>query len=87
MERAFCRNGHFIHIFFPLWLGITNFVLRHPVYKMGNFKYCVIYKYDFHRGTSAGETARRPNDVYGARGSSATTSELAIGCGVSDKTV
>ena len=32
---------------------------------MENLKYSVIYEYEFHRGTSAAETARRINDVYG----------------------
>lgn len=98
---------------------------------MENLKYRVIYEYEFHRGTSAAETARRINNVYeGAtvkentvrfwfqrfrsgnfdlqnkpRGRpetrvnneelkviveadpSQTTSELAAGFGVSDKTV
>ena len=34
---------------------------------MENLKYRVIYEYEFHRGTSAVETARRINDVYGSR--------------------
>jgi histone-lysine N-methyltransferase SETMAR len=98
---------------------------------MENLKYRVIFEYEFHRGTSASETARRINDVYGdgaakenivrfwfqrfrsgnfnlqnkPRGRpetnvdneelrtilevdpSQSTSELAVGCGVSDKTV
>lgn len=33
---------------------------------MENLKYRVIYEYEFYRGTSAAETARRINDVYGA---------------------
>ncbi|KAJ0170190.1 hypothetical protein K1T71_014118 [Dendrolimus kikuchii] len=32
---------------------------------MKNLKYCIIYEYEFHRGTSAAETARRINNVYG----------------------
>ncbi|CAG9093900.1 unnamed protein product [Plutella xylostella] len=32
---------------------------------MENLKYRVIYEYEFHRGTSAAERARRINDVYG----------------------
>ncbi|XP_045459275.1 histone-lysine N-methyltransferase SETMAR-like [Melitaea cinxia] len=98
---------------------------------MENLKYRVIYEYKFHSGTSAAETARRVNDLYGCgvanentvrfwfqrfcsrnfylrnkpRGrletkvdneelkaiveadSPQTTSELAAGCGVTDKTV
>ncbi|KAJ0183177.1 hypothetical protein K1T71_001153 [Dendrolimus kikuchii] len=98
---------------------------------MENLKYRIIYEYEFHRGTSATETARRINDVYGGgvakenivrfwfqrfrsgnfdlqkkpRGRteaevdnaelkaiveadpSQTMSEIAAGCGVSDKTV
>ncbi|CAK1588735.1 unnamed protein product [Parnassius mnemosyne] len=33
---------------------------------MENMKYRYIYEYEFYRGTSAAETARRINDVYGA---------------------
>ncbi|CAG9130688.1 unnamed protein product [Plutella xylostella] len=95
---------------------------------MENLKYRVIYEYEFHRGTSAAETARRINDVYGdgvakentvrfwfqrfrsgnfdlqnkphgrpetkvdneaivEADPSQTTSELAAGSGVSDKTI
>ncbi|CAF4949323.1 unnamed protein product [Pieris macdunnoughi] len=63
---------------------------------MENMKYRVIFEYEFHRGTSAAETARRINDVYcmaavsqkkNSYRPSQTTSELAAGCGVSDKTV
>lgn len=34
---------------------------------MENLKYRVIYEYKFHCGTSAAETARRLNYVYGGR--------------------
>lgn len=98
---------------------------------MENLKYRIIYEYEFRRGTSAAETTRRVNDVYGGRVAkentvrfwfqrfrsgnfdlqnkprgrpetqvdneelkaiveadpSQTTSELAAGCDVSDKTV
>ncbi|CAG9138326.1 unnamed protein product [Plutella xylostella] len=90
---------------------------------MENLKYRVIYEYEFHRGTSAAETALRINDVYGdgvakentvrfwfqrfrsgnfqpetkvdneelkaivEADPSQTTSELAAGSGVSDKTI
>ncbi|KAL0840619.1 hypothetical protein ABMA28_015818 [Loxostege sticticalis] len=33
---------------------------------MENMKYRYIYEYEFYRGTSAAETARRINNVYGA---------------------
>ena len=39
--------------------------MRHSVYKTENLKYHVIFEYELHRGTSAAETARRINDVYG----------------------
>ncbi|KAJ0171403.1 hypothetical protein K1T71_012953 [Dendrolimus kikuchii] len=101
------------------------------LYKMENLKHHIIYEYEFHRGTSAAETARRINYMYGGgvakensvrfwfqrfrsgnfdlhnkpRGRPETeidnaelkaivesyplqiTSEIAAGCGVSDKTV
>ncbi|CAH2240587.1 jg21061 [Pararge aegeria aegeria] len=96
---------------------------------MEDLKYRVVYEYEFRRGTSAAQTARRINDVYGSdfgkenifyfgsnvfvleistyRASlvdgwrqkfimkncycgncvpSQTTSELAAGCGINDKT-
>ena len=34
---------------------------------MENSKYRIIYKYEFYRGTSAAETARKVIDVYGGR--------------------
>ncbi|XP_064292196.1 histone-lysine N-methyltransferase SETMAR-like [Plodia interpunctella] len=34
---------------------------------MENLKYRVIYEYEFHLDTSAAETARRVDDVYGSR--------------------
>lgn len=33
---------------------------------MENFKYRVIYEYEFHRGTNTAEKAHRIKDVYGA---------------------
>ena len=34
---------------------------------MENLKYRLIYEYEFHRGTSVTETARKVNDVYDSR--------------------
>ena len=44
---------------------VVFFLLRHSAYKIENLKYRVIY--EFHRSTSAAETALRVNDVYGVR--------------------
>jgi hypothetical protein len=50
-----------IHLFFFFCFSY----LCHPVYKMENMKYRLIYEYEFHLGTSAAEMARRFNHVYG----------------------
>ncbi|CAF4949334.1 unnamed protein product [Pieris macdunnoughi] len=52
---------------------------------MENMKYRVIFEYEFHRGTSAAETARRINDVYCM--AAVSQKKNTAGCGVSDKTV
>jgi hypothetical protein len=57
MYLCFVSRHSFVYFYFCFSY------LRHPVNKMGNLRYRVIYEYEFHRGTSAAGTARRVNDV------------------------
>jgi hypothetical protein len=60
--KCICVSLAGIHLFFFFCFSY----LRHSVYKMENLKYRVFYEYEFHRGTTAAEIARRVNDVYGS---------------------